>query len=51
MICFIFRDSFDIPLDQMSILITTNFLTQLLVGMLANQFVDRTVYKVSIDLL
>lgn len=44
----IFRDSFGIPLEQMTLLITTNFLTQLLVDMLAIKFVDRIGYKVSI---
>lgn len=44
----IFRDSFKIPLEQITLLITVNFLTQLVVDMLAIKYVDRIGYKVSI---
>lgn len=44
----IFRDSFNIPLEQMTLLITINFLTQLVVDMLAINFVDRIGYKICI---
>lgn len=44
----IFRDSFNIPLEQITLLITINFLTQLVVDMLAIKYVDRIGYKVSI---
>lgn len=44
----IFRDSFNIPLEQITLLITVNFLTQLVVDMLAIKYVDRIGYKVSI---
>lgn len=44
----IFQDEFNIPLEQITLLITVNFLTQLIVDMLAINFVDRLGYKLCI---
>lgn len=44
----IFRETFNIPLEQMTLLITANFLTQLVVDILAIKFVDRIGYKLCI---
>ena len=40
-----FRDTFGIPLAQITLLITFNFGTQLLVDMLSARFVDRVGYR------
>lgn len=41
----IFRDSFGIPLEKITLLITINFLTQLLIDFLSTKFADRMGYK------
>ncbi|MGO4937591.1 MFS transporter [Fundicoccus sp. Sow4_H7] len=44
----IFQDQFNVPLEQITLLITINFLVQLVVDFLAIYFVDRIGYKTSI---
>ena len=44
----IFRDSFDIPLEKITLLITVNFLTQLLIDFLSAKFVDKIGYRACI---
>lgn len=45
-----FQQSYDIPLSQITMLVTVNFGVQLLVDMLSARFVDRIGYRVSIVL-
>lgn len=44
----IFQKTYDIPLSQITLLITLNFLVQLTVDLLATKFVDRIGYRVSV---
>ncbi len=44
----IFRDSFGIPLEKITLLITVNFLTQLLIDFLSTKFADRIGYRACI---
>lgn len=41
-----FHDSFDIPLQQITLLVTINFIVQLLVDLLAALYIDRVGYRV-----
>lgn len=43
-----FQDTYDIPLSQITLLVTINFCVQLLVDMLSAKFVDKIGYRVSI---
>ncbi len=43
-----FQDQFQIPLEQITLLITVNFMVQLLVDFVATFFVDRIGYRISI---
>lgn len=45
-----FQDSYGIPLDRITLLVTVNFGVQLLVDMLSARFVDRIGYRISIVL-
>lgn len=44
----IFQDTFDIPLEQITFLVTINFLIQLAVDLLSAGFVDRIGYRTSL---
>ncbi|MGN1409895.1 MAG: MFS transporter [Eubacteriales bacterium] len=44
----IFHDTFDLPLSQITLLITINFLIQLVVDLLSTKFVDRIGYRICI---
>lgn len=41
----IFRDSFGVPLEKITLLITINFLMQLLIDSLATKFADKLGYR------
>lgn len=43
-----FQDSYDIPLSQITLLVTVNFGVQLLTDLLATKFVDKMGYRISI---
>ncbi len=43
-----FRDSFGIPLEKITLLITINFLTQLIIDLLATKLADKLGYRVCI---
>ncbi|MDD6727696.1 MAG: MFS transporter [Eubacteriales bacterium] len=45
-----FQKSYDIPLSQITLLVTINFTVQLLVDLLSAKFIDKIGYKVSIVL-
>ena len=44
----IFHDTFDLPLSQITLLITINFLIQLVVDLLSTKFVDKIGYRICI---
>ena len=45
-----FQETYQIPLAQITLLITVNFVVQLLVDMLSAGFIDRIGYRASVDL-
>lgn len=44
----IFQDTFDIPIEQITLLVTINFLVQLAIDLLSAKFVDRIGYRTSL---